>query len=154
MCENTERSIKIIGRHWFQNFKIGHISPRLLPRRSNTIEGKRHVQTVPVRLMKAQNDLHTNHTDSAFATVGINYLEEIASLLGSQSVSFISQDDKARVPIGETAANKQSPLLMHVKYRVKLADHDWVGGSRHTLIPSVYAGIVIKETGHGNKTAV
>lgn len=127
---------------------------RLMPRRSNSVEGKRHVQTVPVRLMKAQNDLHKKHTDAAFATVGINYLEEIASLLGPQCVSFLSQDDKARVPIGKTAANKQTPLLMHVEYRIRLADHDWVVGSKHTLIPSVYAGIVIKGNGNGTKSSV
>lgn len=127
---------------------------RLLPRRSNTQEGKRHVQTVPVRLVAAQNDFHQQHTDSTFATVTINYLEELASLLGPNNVAFISQDDKARVPIGKTAANKQSPLLMHVEYRVRLPDHDWVVASKHKLIPSVYAGIVIKENSLGNKSAV
>lgn len=127
---------------------------RLLPRKSNTQEGKRHVTTVPVRLCKAQNDLHAQHTDSSFATVSIRYLEEVASLLGPNQVTLISQDDKARVPIGVTAANKQTPLLMHVEYRVKLADHDWVKASRHKLIPSVYAGIKIKDNGLGNKTAV
>ncbi|XP_037030801.1 uncharacterized protein LOC119070532 [Bradysia coprophila] len=127
---------------------------RLLPRRSNTQEGKRHVTTVPVRLCKTQNDLHAQHTDSSFATISINYLEELASFLGPNQVTFISQDDKARVPIGVTAANKQTPLLMHVEYRVKLADHDWVKASRHKLIPSVYAGIKIKDNGLGNRTAV
>lgn len=32
---------------------------------------------------------------------------------------------------------------MHMEYRVRLPDHDWVVGSRHKLIPSVYAGIRI-----------
>lgn len=127
---------------------------RLLPRKSNSQEGKRHISTVPVRLCRAQNDLHAQHADSSFATVAIHFLEEIASVLGPNQVAFISQDDKARVPIGVTAANKQTPLLMHVEYRVKLTDHDWVKASRHKLIPSVYAGINIKENGLGNKTAV
>lgn len=127
---------------------------RLLPRRSNSMEGKRHVNTVPVRLMRAQNDLHAKHPDSTFATVSIQYLEELASLLGPNAVAFLSQDDKARVPIGKTAAQKQSPLLMHLEYRVRLPDHDWVVATKHKLIPSVYAGIVIKENGNGNKSAV
>ena len=137
-------------------FKISRSATylRLLPRRSDTQEGKRHVTTVPVRLCKAQNDLHAQHTDSPFATVSINYLEELASLLGPKQVTFISQDDKARVPLGVTAANKQTPLLMHVEYRVRLADHDWVKATKHKLIPSVYAGIKIKEDGLGDKTAV
>lgn len=103
-------------------FKISRSAAylRLLPRRSDSSEGKRHVTTVPVRLARAQNDLHAQHTDTAFATTFINYLEELASLLGPQQTTFISQDDKARVPIGVTAAHKQTPMLMHVEYRVTL----------------------------------
>ena len=73
----------------------------------------------------------------------IKHLEEISSTLGPNEVCFLSQDDKTRVPIGLTAANKQSPLLMHVEYRVSLPDHDWVVAAQHKLIPSVYAGIVV-----------
>lgn len=127
---------------------------RLLPRRSNSLEGKRHITTVPVRLAKAQNDLHSQHADTAFAACCIDYLLELASVLGPSQTAFISQDDKARVPIGITAANKQSPILMHVEYRIKLPDHDWVKANKHKLIPSVYAGLVIKKNGLGNKTAV
>ena len=75
-------------------------------------------------------------------------------MLGPKEVCFISQDDKARVPIGLTAANKQAPLLMHVEYRVTLPDHDWVVASRHKLIPSVYAGIEIQKDGLGKPEAV
>ncbi|KZR95939.1 Uncharacterized protein APZ42_009998, partial [Daphnia magna] len=71
-----------------------------------------------------------------------------------QEVCFVSQDDKCRVPIGLTAANKQSPLLMHVEYRVSLPDHDWVVAEKHKLIPSVYAGIQIHPNGFGNRECV
>lgn len=47
------------------------------------------------------------------------------------------------MPIGKTAAVKQSPFLMHLEYRVRLPDHDWVVAERHKLIPSVYAGVKI-----------
>jgi len=127
---------------------------RLLPRNSNTIEGKRHVSTVPVKLIRAQTDLHKSHVDTSFAVTSIRYLECLASLLGPREVFFMSQDDKARVPIGVTAAKKQAPLLMHLEYRIKLPDHDWVVADRHKLIPSVYAAIVIKEKGMGRPEAV
>lgn len=122
---------------------------RLIPKRSSSLEGQRHVQTVPVKLAKAQNDLHSKHVDGLFCASTIHRLEELASLLGPKEVLFVSQDDKARVPIGLTAANKQAPLLMHVEYRVSLPDHDWVIAARHKLIPSVYAGIVIQPNGLG-----
>ncbi|KAG5893766.1 hypothetical protein JTB14_005433 [Gonioctena quinquepunctata] len=87
---------------------------RLIPRKSNSAEGRRHVSTVPVKLIRAQNDHHKSHLDSNFAETSIHYLENIASILGPDQVFFISQDDKARVPIGVTAANEQAPLLMHM----------------------------------------
>lgn len=34
---------------------------RLLPRKSNSIQGKRHVNTVPVKLIRASNDRHDRH---------------------------------------------------------------------------------------------
>lgn len=114
---------------------------RLLPWRSSSLEGKRHVFTVPVKLIRAQNDLHSKHIDGPFFTATFRYMESLASLLGPQEACFLSQDDKARVPIGITAANKQSPMIMHVEYRVSLPDHDWVVAEQHKLIPSVYAGI-------------
>ena len=44
---------------------------------------------------------------------------------------------------------------MHMEYRVRLPDHDWVVGSRHKLIPSVYAGIhIISKSPIGQPDAV
>ena len=70
-------------------------------------------------------------------------LESLASMLGPKEVFFGSFDDKARVPIGLTAAHKQAPLIMHMEYKVALP-HDWVVAAKHKLIPSVYAAINIK----------
>ena len=50
---------------------------------------------------------------------------------------FHSQDDKAKVLVGLTAANKQTPMLMHMKYQVTLPDHGFVVAPKHKLIPSV-----------------
>ena len=103
-----------------------------------------------------QND-HAKHVDGEFCTATITHLEELSSILGPKEVCFISQDDKCRVPIGVTAANKRSPLLMHVEYRISLPDYDCVVYrimTGHKLIPSVYAGIRIMPDGLGNKEAV
>lgn len=43
---------------------------------------------------------------------------------------------------------------MHMEYRVRLPDHDWVVAQGHKLIPSVYAGIVIQPNGLGKPEAV
>ncbi|CAF3717102.1 unnamed protein product [Rotaria sp. Silwood1] len=109
---------------------------RLIPRRSNSTEGKRHVRTVPVRLIKSSNDQHKKHDDQYFATNTINHLKTLAGSFGNDAVFFLSQDDKARVPIGLPAARKQAPLLMHLDYKVTLPDHDFVLAPGHKLIPS------------------
>lgn len=136
------------------NIKRSALYLRLLPRNSLTNEGKRHVTTVPVKLTKAQNSLHKDHVDGRFCQVTNKFMEELASLLGPESVIYLSQDDKARVPIGITAAHKQTTFLMHVEYRVSLPDHDFVKGGRHKLIPSVIAGIEIKPGGAGQASDV
>lgn len=118
---------------------------RLIPRKSRSLEGKSHVKTAPVRLIRAQEDYHKSHPDTAFCVASIRRLECLASLLGDDS-AFISQDDKARVPIGLTAANKQAPFMMHMDYLVRLPDHTFVVGPGHKLIPSVYAGCRVNET--------
>ena len=58
-------------------------------------------------------------------------------LEGIHLVKFHSQSDKAEVPIGSKAASKQTPLLMHMVYKVILPDHNYVVASQHELIPSV-----------------
>lgn len=68
---------------------------RFLPRRYNTSEGTRHVVTVPVKLSPPEADHHKAHPDQHFCTSTIRTLETVASILGPDQVSFISQDDKA-----------------------------------------------------------
>jgi hypothetical protein len=98
-----------------------------------------------VKLIKARNTERKKHEDSHFASAAICFLKDLAVMMGERPVCFLSQDDKARVPLGLPAANKQMPLLMHLEYKVTLPDHDFVIASRHKLIPSVYAACVIKD---------
>ena len=117
----------------------------LRPRKETSREGKRHVNSCPVKLAKPENKEHKYHTDTKFARATISNIEELASILGPQEVSFHSQDDKCRVALGITAATKQAPLLMHTEYKIKLPDHDFVVAKAHKLIPSVIAACNIKE---------
>lgn len=118
---------------------------RLLPRDGSTASGKRHSLTVPVKLARPQNSLRKDHEDCKFAAATIQFLKDLAGIFGNDSVFVLSQDDKARVPLGLPAANKQGPILMSMDYKVTLPDHDWVIATRHKLIPSVYAGLEIRD---------
>ena len=71
-------------------------------------------------------------------------MKDIASLFGAENVFILSVDDKAKVPIGVTAANKQSPLIMHVDNEIRLPYHDFAKATRHKLTPSVYFACEIR----------
>ena len=113
--------------------KRSSVHLHLLPRNHRTIEGKRHVKAAPVKLYKAQNSKHASHAGTKFARYTIRSIEEIAAILGPAEVVFHSQDDKAKVLIGLTAAKKQSPLIMHMKYQISLQYHDFIVAPNHKV---------------------
>ena len=118
---------------------------RLLPGRGNISEEYRHVQTVPVTLIRPENNLRKTNKDRMFAKSYMDDLINVCKFFGPQSVLFLSKDDKARVLLGLAAASLQAPILMHMEYKVRLPDHNFVLGPRHALIPSVYGVCEIKE---------
>ena len=71
-------------------------------------------------------------------------MEELPGILGPKQIIFHSQDDKAKVVLGIPAATKQSPILMHMQYQVRLPDHEFVVANMHKLIPSVIGDMAIK----------
>ena len=111
---------------------------RLAPKRSNSIAARNHVQTVPVRLLKAENSLRKKNIDRYFAKSFTDDMKALELLFGPDCTNYISADDKARILLGQPAANCQAPILMHIDYKVRLPDHNFVVGERHKLIPSVY----------------
>ena len=142
---------------------------KLRPRDATSIQGKKHVNTVNVRLVRPQNDLRKKHPDRIFAAATSKGVDELAAHLGNDACTFLGQDDKAAVAIGKTAAKVQTPLLMNMNVRVRIADHDFVVGSKHYLCPSVmakceidpktgvtYSGptyVAIRSSKHNNSTA-
>lgn len=73
------------------------------------------MSTVPVKLVRAQNNGRHPHSDAHFAAATIEYWKDLAILFRSKSVFVISQYDKARVPLGLPAAKKQAPISMHLE---------------------------------------
>ena len=57
------------------NISRSGIYIRLLPKRYNTLEGKRHVTTVPVKLSRPEADHHKAHPDQHFCTSTVRTLE-------------------------------------------------------------------------------
>ena len=119
---------------------------RLAPRRSNTSEGKRHIETVSVKIRSAKNNLRSRHQDANFTFSTKEYLKSIAPLSGPDCVFVFSVDGKAKVPIGVTAAKLQPPMVLHMTYELRLPDHDFAKATKHKLTLSVYAACEIKAT--------
>ena len=92
---------------------------RLLPRCQTSIEGKKHVKALPVKLVRPQNDLRKKHPDRMFAAETSKSIDSLAKFFGPEVCLYISQDDKSSVPIGRTAAKIQTPMLMSMQAKVR-----------------------------------
>ena len=79
-----------------------------------------------MKLISAKYSEHQSHSCIKFAGATINALEEFSGLLAPCDVTFHSQGNKAKVPIGLTATSKQAPSLMYIEYKVTLPNHDYV----------------------------
>ena len=108
VTKTLDQLTEALNREGFE-LKRSSVYLHLLPRHRRSIEGKRHVTTAPVKLYKSQYSKHASHPSTKFARASIKSLEDLAAILGPAEVTFHSQDDKAKVPIGLTAANKQHP---------------------------------------------
>ena len=77
----------------------------------------------------------------------MHHVEDLAVLMGRENVAILSKDDKALIPLGLPAANKQSPILMNMEYPATLPDHIFVVASKYKLIQSIYASKEINDDG-------
>lgn len=126
---------------------------RCLPVRMTSFEGRRHPHALNIKVKRAQNVARQVHPDSEHAKATVSWVKKAAVTLGPKAVIFISEDDKAKVPLGSTATVRQVRLLMRLDHQVETPDHDFGPGrcvclfvsllihppSRHKLTPSVYA---------------
>ena len=174
--DNTVRTVRTLDQLKMELHKLGFqvsrsgIYLKLLPRDAKSIEGRRHVSTVPVKLTKPQNNLRKGHKDRLFARETCFAVDNIAATLGPEACTYLSQDDKSHVAIGITCAKVQAPMLMSMAQRVRLPDHDFVIGSKHKLTPSVmgkceidpvkgvtYSGLTyvsVRSSKHNNSSAL
>ena len=103
---------------------------------------------MPVRLLRPEANLRKKNIDRMYDKSFTDDMKAIDPLFGSDAVVYLSMDDKAKVSLGLAAAKLQAPILMHLDYKVRLNDHDFVVGGRHKLIPSVYSQCeLLKENG-------
>ena len=127
--------------------KKSSVYPRVVPRRKDTTEGKRHKNAANVKLCKAQSMKRKKNPDRWFTAATMKLVKELAVLMGKNNVAIIGKDYKDHIPLGIPAVKKQSHILMTIEYPVILPAHTFVVSTKYTLIPSVYATREIKEDG-------
>jgi hypothetical protein len=91
---------------------------RLQAKRKNSNEGKKHVKCLPIRLLRPENNLRKENIDRMFAKSLVDDVHDIYSLFGPDCITFLSNDDKARIALGLPAAKLQTPILMHLEFKV------------------------------------
>ncbi|CAB4464558.1 unnamed protein product [Rhizophagus irregularis] len=120
--------------------------PNLLENMHNSIEfgaadhkrqAKRHHHPAQIRLAAVGRNEMSDHVDEHYCLASIKGIKSFASAF-SQNVVLISQDDKAKVPLGIAAVGKTFKAIQTVNEPVSVPDHDFPKGSKHKLIPSVY----------------
>ena len=67
---------------------------RLQPRRGNTKEGFRHVQTAPVKLLRPENSLRKENADRMFAKSLQDDMQSLDSLFGPDVILYLSNEIK------------------------------------------------------------
>jgi hypothetical protein len=108
-----------------------------LPRRPNSISARSHHTPAPVQFKRIERSEMKQHLDGHYCTASQKYLRDLASFLGKRCV-FLSQDDKAKVPIGIPAVSRTFSCVQSVNTEIALPDHDFPVGSNHKFIPSFY----------------
>ena len=90
---------------------------RLISRNVCSIEGKRHVNTTPEKVLRSQNSKHNSHEGATFARSTFWHLEAIAEFLGPEEVIFHSQNSKVKVPSGvDENSRHEKPISCAVEY--------------------------------------
>ena len=98
---------------------------RLLPGKSSSGEGKLRVETVLVRICKAENNNYDTHPDADFCFSLAQDLTVLASNLGEEAVSLPS-DVKVIVKLGVIAAKMQTVIVVHLECKLRLPNHDFI----------------------------
>ena len=71
-------------------FSLFQTYTRFIPRRWNTSEGQRHVNTIPVKMLRPENDAHSKHADAQLVFSIRRDFDELASILGADNCWVMS----------------------------------------------------------------
>jgi hypothetical protein len=96
----------------------------LLSSRSNTKAAKTHHHLAIVANASVSRNERNEHIDEHYCLASVKGAKQFAALFSTHSV-IISQDDKAKVPLGIPAVRKTFKTMQSFQEPVTLPDHDF-----------------------------
>ena len=124
-----------------------------MPRRVNTIEGRRHVRCVPVKARKPQFNELKVVPELRFTRAQYRMKDELTAWMAPWT-NRLGNDDKANVAVGIPAATKQRHILCKWDAPVRLPPHQYVLASGYSFKPSVYYELATETGNLGRAAAV
>ncbi|PKK56219.1 hypothetical protein RhiirC2_800496 [Rhizophagus irregularis] len=106
-------------------------------RHPGTTEANRHHHPAQIRLAAVGRNEMSEHVDEHYCLASVKGVKLFVSAF-SQDVVLISQDNKAKVPLGIAAVGRTFKTIQTSNEPVSVPDHDFPTSSKHKLIPSVY----------------
>lgn len=79
-----------------------------------------------------------DHQDGEYCLALVRQMIDVFESMESGSCVLISQDDKAKIPIGTTAVGKTFRVVQSRNTGFHVPDHDFPAGSKHKFIPTFY----------------
>ncbi|GET56001.1 hypothetical protein GLOIN_2v1783204 [Rhizophagus irregularis DAOM 181602=DAOM 197198] len=109
----------------------------LLPRHPNSTQAKCHYHPALIRNVAVSRNEMNSHEDGHYCLASVKDARQFAETFPENSI-IISQDDKAKVPLGIPAVGRTFSTVQSQNQPVSISDHDFPVSSKHKLIPSVY----------------
>src|SRR5436190_2971624 len=107
------------------------------PRHSASREAQQHHHPAQIRLAAVGRNEMNEHIDGHYCLASVKGVKSFA-LAFPQDVVLISQDDKAKVPLGIAAVGRTFKTMQTINEPISVPDHDFPVGAKHKLVPSVY----------------
>jgi hypothetical protein len=123
----------------------------LLPRHPNSIQAKRHHHPALIQNVAVSRNEMSSHEDSHYCLASVKGVRQFAETFPENSI-IISQDDKAKVPLGIPAVGRTFSTVQTHNQPVSIPDHDFPVSSKHKLIPSVYLVIDPTDTNESTRS--
>ncbi|GBB94372.1 hypothetical protein RclHR1_23400003 [Rhizophagus clarus] len=107
------------------------------PKHPGSKEAQRHHHPTQIRFAAIRRDEMNSHIDEHYCLTSIKGVKSFATAF-PQDVLIISQDDKAKVPLGMAAVGRTFKTIQTTNELVSVPDHDFPKAAKHKLVPSVY----------------